>query len=1241
MDNLNLLNTLFVGSSIDTADLEAENYLRFSAPTAFKIKLVNKFEADTTLFNFQYKRDRDVVWMTKAVTMLSASSSDWIDVDANEKIYFRNNNNTFSNYERAVGFLLSSAANDVSVSGNIKCLINGRTELVTTGADDYIFHGLFSGCVQLRDASKVTLPYPSTSPWCYQQLFADCTALTAIPNSLPSYTLDTGCYAQMYRGCTSLTAASFTFNAYASGPKQYCMYGMFSGCTKLTSTISLPTIGQNASYCYQDMFRNCTSLKTPPALPATTLANSCYSEMFYGCTSLTSAPALPATTLAQSCYGYMFSYCFSLSSAPQLPATTLASNCYASMFYGCTSLTSIPNLSGVTSLNTYCYDHMFYGCTGLTNIETKTFFKPANVTSIPNNAFYGMFQGCTNLANVNKYALGYLASQSGCAIGTNAFNAMFKSCTHLLYTPFIPFYIDINSTNASAFKEAFYGCTSLTMASPIYIKSKTTEGQGNFTSMFQNCSALSCLAIVTPLTAWPTGNAFTNWVNGVAAVGTFYKSSTLPATRGVSNIPSNWTISQESYDTLTGEVINSTFPYYSPSTSSNIVSRSIVKTSGTDTIATASYGCTVTGTGAYAGTGRSEIINMPVTVTKNGTKATDYAFSSIPTAATTQNLGSTWLQTTGGSGTTSTGNSIENFYEDRVSNPNDRYNANYYSLQQAIMLLTRAWNATAANANVITKIKTQRTTNTKTATNDNRYLGGTEVYTITGLNASGTAQGTATVTVKVEFPNIREADADQFCIYAVTKANAWNLLITNPRNVEFSYCTYQTSQLGEESKWQTTNNSNIKIQLSGGASTDYWVKIKNLSPWLNLNGNTNLVKFNVTGNTNVNISGQFNSLIGVPGRRGSTSQSLANERLQALFNGCTKLVSISSGTEVPIKLTSSHSLIPASFGKQMFKGCTALTGGGKWSANVATLNIGDYAFQEMFQGCTALKSWTSTLTVGASRTVGQYAFNGTYKGCTALTGSSFTLNTPGSVGTAAFMDMFNGCTALTNSSNGISLSLDINNAYSFKQMFYGCNNMTVAPNITNTTCTTAVGNYAFQNMFYNCKKIVDINIDRIINRPGKTLGTYCYDNMFTYCEQLSLGEYIVYGNNISEMISYLPKLKCQTMGTYSCNNMFASCGALKVAPLLVVKTTNNNCYQYMFTNCGNLKCIIDVTSDGNTSNNAYYYALESSDSYGTIYCGSTTISSNWSSNSHGNNWNYVVDTEQLNGLMSEAYYQTT
>ncbi len=135
----------------------------------------------------------------------------------------------------------------------------------------------------------------------------------------------------------SLVDKNFTATAI---PNAYCFYGLFSGCTGLTSAPELPATTL-AEGCYQSIFSGCTGLTNAPMLPATELAANCYQSMFSGCSGLTSAPELPATTLAEGCYQSMFSGCTGLTAAPVLPAAKLAANCYQSMFSGCEKLSYI------------------------------------------------------------------------------------------------------------------------------------------------------------------------------------------------------------------------------------------------------------------------------------------------------------------------------------------------------------------------------------------------------------------------------------------------------------------------------------------------------------------------------------------------------------------------------------------------------------------------------------------------------------------------------------------------------------------------------------------------------------------------------------------------------------------------------------------------------------------------------------------------------------------------------------
>ena len=296
----------------------------------------------------------------------------------------------------------------------------------------------------------------------------------------------------LFNGCTGLTSAE-NLVLPAATLADSCYYNMFAGCSSLTTApkeLPADTLTQS---CYAQMFWNCTSLTKAPKLPATTLAIGCYSGMFANCKSLITATELPATTLATNCYYNMFKNCTSLTTAPTLPATTLANSCYRDMFYNCTSLTTAPELPA-TTLTYQCYNSMFQGCKSLTQAPVL----PAN--SLANRCYYYMFKGCTSLTEAPELPATTLTQ--------DCYNSMFDSCTSLVNAPELP----ATTLETGCYSYMFYGCTKLK-----YIKCLTTD-----------ISATNCTK---------------NWVDGVAATGTFVKSLNMSGwTTGINGIPTGWTV---------------------------------------------------------------------------------------------------------------------------------------------------------------------------------------------------------------------------------------------------------------------------------------------------------------------------------------------------------------------------------------------------------------------------------------------------------------------------------------------------------------------------------------------------------------------------------------------------------------------------------------------------------------------------------------------------------------------------
>ena len=180
-----------------------------------------------------------------------------------------------------------------------------------------------------------------------------------------------------------------------------------------------------------------------------------------------------------------------------LPATTLTYYCYRKMFCGCTLLTSAPMLPA-TTLEHSCYSGMFTSCESLTSAPQL------QAVTLANYCYSDMFNYCTSLTSAPQLPATTLAS--GC------YSCMFYYCTSLTNAPQL--LATILATGC--YSQMFHGCTSL--------------------------NSITCLA--TDISA---SNCTTDWVNGVAATGTFIKANSMSSwTTGNNGIPTGWNTYTES-----------------------------------------------------------------------------------------------------------------------------------------------------------------------------------------------------------------------------------------------------------------------------------------------------------------------------------------------------------------------------------------------------------------------------------------------------------------------------------------------------------------------------------------------------------------------------------------------------------------------------------------------------------------------------------------------------------------------
>lgn len=288
------------------------------------------------------------------------------------------------------------------------------------------------------------------------------------------------------------TAVTTTAINVAAGDK-LAFYGNGTSITKYNGTIIAGGTADVKVYGNIMSLVDETGFAKATAIPETMQV---FSGLFKGNDHLTDASGLqlPATTLAKDSYHRMFMGCSNLTAAPsKLPATTVSESCYAQMFEGCKSLTTAPELPA-TKLDSYCYSSMFYGCSSLTVAPAL----PA--TTVLACCYQSMFRGCTNLTTAPVLPATTLAS--------SCYSMMFEGCTKLTTAP------DLKAETLVdyCYDRMFMGCTSL--------------------------NAVTCLA--TDINA--TG-CTKNWLDGVAATGTFTKASSMGSwTTGANGIPSGWTV---------------------------------------------------------------------------------------------------------------------------------------------------------------------------------------------------------------------------------------------------------------------------------------------------------------------------------------------------------------------------------------------------------------------------------------------------------------------------------------------------------------------------------------------------------------------------------------------------------------------------------------------------------------------------------------------------------------------------
>ena len=218
----------------------------------------------------------------------------------------------------------------------------------------------------------------------------------------------------------------------------------------------------------------------------------------------------------------------------------------------------------------------------------------------------------------------------------------------------------------------------------------------------------------------------------------------------------------------------------------------------------------------------------------------------------------------------------------------------------------------------------------------------------------------------------------------------------------------------------------------------------------------------------------------------------------------------------------------------------SLDSGTTWNALNRGSSVNLSQGNKIYFKSSTLRSPSSVYGIGRFLvTGGQYSVNGNI--LSLLYGDSFSGETSlAGFGDGVFYELFRDQTGLVNANNLILPSTTSNSCYS--SMFYGCSNLTAAPELPATT----LGISCYRYMFVNCS-----NLTTAPALPVTTLVNRCYEGMFMGCTSLTTA----------------PDLSATTLAWYCYKQMFQGCTSLNYIKCLATDISATQCtdnWLYMY-----------------------------------------------------------------------------
>ena len=216
------------------------------------------------------------------------------------------------------------------------------------------------------------------------------------------------------------------------------------------------------------------------------------------------------------------------------------------------------------------------------------------------------------------------------------------------------------------------------------------------------------------------------------------------------------------------------------------------------------------------------------------------------------------------------------------------------------------------------------------------------------------------------------------------------------------------------------------------------------------------------------------------------------------------------------------------------------------SIGQTTLDSNGYNFKYLFRNCTKLKS-AEHLSLPAT-TLANNCYEDMFYGCTNLTTAPELPAT--TLTSSCYNSMFQNCTGLTTTPELPATTLA---DYCYYSMFQVCTALTTAPELPATTLSYR----CYEYMFGGCTSLTTAP-----ELPATTLASSCYSSMFNGCTSLTTA----------------PELLATTLAEWCYVRMFQNCTSLTTAPELPATTLASSCYSIMFSGCTNLTTAPELTA---------------------------------------------------------------